>query len=160
MPTVFQEHLQSKIRGLEITVYNIFSYWGILSIYRSIYIPKKGNAKECSNYHTLALISHASKVMLKILQARLQQYMNRELPDVQAGFRKGRGTRDQIANICWIIEKAREFQKNIYFCFIDYAKAFDCVDHNKLWNIFLRDGNTRPPSLPPEKPVCRPRSNS
>ena len=82
-------------------------------------IPKKGNAKECSNYHTIALISHASKVMLKILQARLPQYMNRELPDVQAGFRKRRGTRDQIANICWIMEKAREFQKNIYFCFID-----------------------------------------
>ena len=95
-------------------------------------IPKKGNAKECSNYHTIALISLASKVMLKILQARLQQYVNRELPDVQAGFRKVRGTRDQIANICWIIEKAREFQENIYFCFIDYAKAFDCVDHNKL----------------------------
>ena len=97
--------------------------------------PKKGNAKECSNYCTVALISHASKVMLKILQARLQQYMNRELPDVQAGFREGRGTRDQIANIRWIIEKSREFQKNIYFCFIDYAKAFDCVDHNKLWKI-------------------------
>ena len=97
--------------------------------------PKKGNAKECSNYCTVALISHASKVMLKILQARLQQYVNRELPDVQADFRKGRGTRDQIANIRWIIEKSREFQKNIYFCFIDYAKAFDCVDHNKLWKI-------------------------
>ena len=95
-------------------------------------IPKKGNAKECSDYRTIALISYASKVMLKILQARLQQYVNRELPDVQTGFRKGRGTRDQIANIRWIIEKAREFQKNIYFCFIDYAKAFDCVDHNKL----------------------------
>ena len=93
-------------------------------------IPKKGNAKECSNYHTIALISHSSKVMLKILQARLQQYVNHELPDVQAGFTKGRGTRDQIANILWIIEKAREFQKNIYVCFIDYAKAFDCVDHN------------------------------
>ena len=104
---------------------------------RSVFIPilKKGNAKECSNYSTIALISHASKVMIKILQARLQQYMNPELPDVQAGFRKGRGTRDQIANIQWIIEKAREFQKNIFFCFIDYAKAFDCVDHNKLWQI-------------------------
>ena len=101
---------------------------------RSVFIPipKKGNAKEYSNYHTIALISHASKVMLKILQARLQQYVNRELPDVQAGFRKGRGIRDQIANICWIIKKVREFQKNIYFCFIDYAKAFDFVDHNKL----------------------------
>ena len=94
-----------------------------------------GNAKECSNYHTIALISHASKVMLKILQARFQQYMNCELPDVQAGFRKGRRTRDQIANICWITKKAREFQKNIYFCFIDYAKVVDCVDHNKLWKI-------------------------
>ena len=98
-------------------------------------IPKKGNAKACSNYHTIAVISHASKVVLKILQVSLQQYMNRELSDVQAGFRKGRGTRDQIANICWIIEKAREFQKNIYFCFIDSAAAFDCVDHNKLWKI-------------------------
>ena len=109
---------------------------------RSVFIriPKKGNAKECSNYHKIALISHASKVMLKILQARLQQYMNHELPDVQAGFRKGRGTRDQIANICWITEKAREFQKNIYFCFIDYAKAFDCVDLNKLWKILQEMG--------------------
>ena len=126
---------------------------------RSVFIPipKKGNAKECSNYRTSALISHASKVMLKILQARLQQYVNCELPDVQAGFRKGRETRDQIANICWIIEKAREFQKNI--CFIDYAKAFDCVDHNKLKNS-ERDGNSRPPDLPPEKSVCRSRSNS
>ena len=103
---------------------------------RSVFIPipKKGSAKECSNYQTIALISHASKVRFKILQARLQQNMNRELLDVQAGFRKGRGTRDQIANICWFIEKAREFQKNIYFCFIDYAKAFDCVDHSKLIN--------------------------
>ena len=99
-------------------------------------IPKKGNAKECSNYCTIALISQASKVMLKILQARLQQYINREFPDVQIGFRKGRGTRDQNANIHWIIEKAREFQKNIYFCIIDYAKAFDCVDHNKLCGKF------------------------
>ena len=97
--------------------------------------------------------------MLKILQARLQQYMNRELPDVQADFRKDRGTRDQIANICWIMEKAREFQKNIYFCFLDYAKAFDCVDHNKLENS-LRDRNTRPRYLPPEKSVCRSRNNS
>uniref|UniRef100_A0A4W2D3Q6 RNA-directed DNA polymerase n=1 Tax=Bos indicus x Bos taurus TaxID=30522 RepID=A0A4W2D3Q6_BOBOX len=109
---------------------------------RSVFtpIPKKGNAKECSNYRTIALISHASKEMLKIIQARLQQYMNHELPDVQAGFRKGRGTRDQIANIRWITEKAREFQKNIYFCFIDYAKAFDCVDHNKLWKILKEMG--------------------
>ena len=98
-------------------------------------VPKKGNAKECSNYCTIALISHTSKVMLKSLQARLQQCLNYELPDVQAGFIKGRGTRDQIANFCWIIEKAREFQKNIYFCFIEYAKAFNCVDHNTLWKI-------------------------
>ena len=97
--------------------------------------------------------------MLKILQARLQQYVNHELSNVQVGFRKGRGTRDQIANICWIMEKAREFQENIYFCFIDYASAFDCVDHNKLENS-ERDGNTRPPDLPPEKSVCRSGSNS
>ena len=103
-------------------------------------ITKKGNAKKCSNYCTIALVSHASEVMLKILQARLQQYMNRELPDVQVGFRKGRGTRDQIASICCIMEKAREFKKNIYFCFIDYAKAFDCVDHNKLWKILQQMG--------------------
>ena len=108
------------------------------------------------NAQTIALISHASKVILKILQARLQQYMNRELPDVQAGFRKGRGTRDQIANICWIIEKAREFQKNIYLCFIDYAKAFNCVDHNKLRKILQEMGI--PDHL--EKSVCRSRSNS
>ena len=102
--------------------------------------PKKGNDRECSNYHTTALISHASKVLVKILQARLQLYINHEFPDVQAGFRKGRGIRDQIVNICWIIEKAREFQKNIYFCFIDYAKAFDSMDHNKLWKILKEMG--------------------
>ena len=115
---------------------------------RSVFIPipKKGNVKECSNYHTTALISYDSKVMLKILQARLQQYVNCELL-VQAGFRKGRGTRDPIANIHWIIEKAREFQKNIYFCFIDYAKAFDCVDHNKLWKILKEIG-------PPDPLTC------
>ena len=107
---------------------------------RSVFIPttKKGNAKECSNYHTIALISHASKVMLKILQARLQQYMNHELPDVQAGFGKGRGIRDQIVNIHKVIEKAREFRKNIYF--IDYTKAVDCVDHSKLWGILKEMG--------------------
>ena len=105
-----------------------------------ILIPKKGNAKECSNYHIISLILHARKVMLKILQATLQHYVNRGLPDVQAHFRKGRGTRDQIANICWIIEKAREFQKNIYFWFIDQAKAFDCVDHNKVWKILKEMG--------------------
>ena len=103
-------------------------------------IPKKGNDKECSNYHMIALISYTSKVMLKILQARFQQYVNCELSDVQDGFRKGRGPRDQIANIHWITEKTKEFQKNIYFCFIDYAKAFDCVDHNKLWKIFQEMG--------------------
>ena len=109
---------------------------------RSVFIPipKKGNAKECSNYCTIALISHAGKVMLKILQARLQEYVNCELPDVQVGFRKGRGTRDPIANIHWIMEKAREFQKNLYFCFIDYAKASDCVDHIKLWEILQEMG--------------------
>ena len=121
-------------------------------------IPKKGNTKECSNYHTIALISHASKAMVKIHQARLQQYVNSELSDVQAGFRKGRRTRDQIANICWIIKKAR-VPENIYFCFIDYAKAFDCVDHSKLENS-ERDGNIRPPDLPLEKPICRSGSNS
>ena len=128
---------------------------------RSIFIlmPNKGNAKECPVYCTIALISHGSKVILKILQTRLQQYMNQELAHVWAEFRKGRGTRDQIANTCWIIEKAREFQKNIYYWFINYAKAFDCVDRNKLWKI-LSDGNTRPPYLSPEKPVCRTRSNS
>ena len=103
-------------------------------------ILKKGNAKECSNYRTITLILHISKVMFKILQASLQQYVNHELPDVQAGFRKGRGTRDQIANTCWIIKKAREVQKNIYFCFIDYAKAFDYVDHKKLWKILKEMG--------------------
>jgi len=112
---------------------------------RSVFIPipKKGNGKECSNYHRIALISHASKAMLKILQARLQQYVNHELPDIQAGFRKGRRSKDQIANIHWIIEKTRKFQeKNIYFCFIDYAKDFDCVDHNKLWKILQEMGIT------------------
>ena len=116
-------------------------------------------AKECSNYRSIALISHTSKVMLKILQARLQQYVNHELPNIQAGFRKGRGIIDQIANICWIIDKAREFQKNIYLCFIDYVKTFDCVDHHKLEN-FLRDGNIRPSDLPLEKPIFRSGSNS
>ena len=125
---------------------------------RSVFIPipKKGNAKKCSNNW---LISHVSKVMLRILEASLQQYVNYELADVQAGFRKGRGTRDQTANIHWIIRKVRESQKSIYFCFIDYSKAFDCVDHNKLENS-ERDGNTRPPDLPLEKSVCRSGSNS
>ena len=109
---------------------------------RSVFIPipKKGNAKECSDYQTIALISYSGKVMLKILQATLQQYLNCELPHGQPGFRKGRGPRNQIANICWIMEKAREFQKNLYFFFIDYAKAFDCVDHNKLWKILREMG--------------------
>ena len=126
---------------------------------RSVFIPipMKGNAKECSNYHTIALISHASKVMLKTLHTKLQQYMNPEIPNVQAGFRKGRGIRDQIANICWIIEKARKFQKNIYLCFLDYAKDF-------VWIITVenssKDGNTIPHYPPPEKSVCRSRSNS
>ena len=134
---------------------------------RSVFIsiPKKGNAEECSNYHTITLISHASKIMLKILQARLHQYMNRELPDVQAGFRKGRRIRVQTANIRWIIEKGREFPTPLppphktYFCFTDYTKAFDCVDHNKLENS-SSDGNTKPPNLPPGNSVCRSSSNS
>ena len=123
-----------------------------------ILIPKNVNAKECSNYCTIALISHTSKVMLKILQARLQQYMNCEFPHVRAGFRKGRGTRDQIVNIHWIIEKAREFQKNIYFCFIRQS-LWLCGTQQTVEN-FSKDGNTRLPYLPPEKPVCRSRSNS
>ena len=132
---------------------------------RSVFIPipKKGNVKECSNYHTSVFISHASKVMLTILQARLQQYMNRELPDVQAGFRKSRGTRatrDQIANICWIIEKERELHENIYFCFIGYAKIFDYVDYNKLWKILKEMGIPDHLTLTPVKPVCRSRNNS
>ena len=116
------------------------------------------DAKECSKYRKISFILHTSKLMLKILQVRLQQYVNCKFPDIQAGFRKGRGTRDQIANIHWIIEKAREFQKNIYFCFIDYAKAFDCVDHHKLWKILKEMGI--PPDLPLEKSVCRSRCNS
>ena len=113
-----------------------------IGLERSVFIPipKKDNAKKCSNHHTTVLISHASKVILKLLQAGLQQYMNEELPDVQAGFRKGRKTRGPIVNIYWIIEKAREFQKNIYLCFINYTIAFDCVDHNKLWKILTEMG--------------------
>ena len=116
--------------------------------------PKEGQCQKCSKNRTIALISYSSKVTLKILQARLKYYLNRELLAVQAGFRKGRGTRDQITNICWIIKKVREFQKKIYFCFINYAKAFDCVDQKKLENS-SRDGNTRSPDLPLEKPICR-----
>ena len=128
---------------------------------RSVFIPipKEGNAKECSNYRTIALMSHANKVMLKILQSSLQQYVNRELPDVQAGFRKCRGTRDQIANIHWNIKKSTEFQKNIYFCFIDNAKALTvCI--TKTMENSERDGNTRPSDMPLEKPICRSGSNS
>ena len=123
---------------------------------RSVFIPipKKGNAKECSNYHTIVLISHASKVMLKIFKATLQQYVNRKLPDVQVGFRKGRGTRDQIANIYWIIEKAREFQKNIHFCFIDSCQSLWLGGSQQTVENSERDGNTRPPYLPPEKSIC------
>ena len=122
-------------------------------------IPKKDNAKECSNCYIIALISYASKIMLKILQTMLQQYMNQELPYIQDRFRKGRETRDQIANICWIIEKAREFQKNIYFCFTEYAKAFDCVNYIKLWRT-LKVIGYQTTLLPPGKLVCRLRSNS
>ena len=132
-----------------------------IGLERSGFIPisKKGNAKEFSNYCTIALISQASKVMLKILQARLLQYVKHELPDVQAGFRRGRGTRDQIANIFLVIDKAREFEKNIYLCFIDYAKAFDCVDHNKLWKA-LKEMEISDHLICPEKPICGSRSNS
>ena len=127
---------------------------------RSVFIlnPKKGNAKECSNYHTVVLISHASKVMLKILQARFQQYMNQELPDVQAEFRKGRGTGDQIVNICWIIEKAREIQKTSSASLTMIKPLTMWITKN--WEILRRDKNTRPPYLSPENPVCRSRSNS
>ena len=121
-------------------------------------VPKKGNAKECSNHRTIALITHTSKVMLKILKARLQQFVNHDVPGVQAGFRKGRGTRYQIDKIHWIIKKTREYQKHL-FLLIDYAKAFDCVDHNKLENS-ERDRNTRPPDLPPETSLCRSGSNN
>ena len=129
---------------------------------RSVFfpIPKKGNAKECSNYCTIALISHASKVMLKILQARLQQYMNHELPDVQTSFRKSRGTRDQNANIHWMIVKAREFQKHIYFWFIDYVKSLWLCGSQSTMENSEKDGNTRSPDLPLEKSVCRAGSNS
>ena len=124
-----------------------------------ILIPRKISAKECSNYHTIALISCASQVMLKFFKVRLQKYVNQELPDVQAGFRKCRRTRDQIVNIHRITGKAREFQKNIYFCFIDYTKAFDCGSQQTMENS-EKDGDTRPPDLPPEKSVCRSRSKS
>ena len=123
-------------------------------------IPKKGNAKEYSNYRTVALMSHTRKVMLKILQARLQQYMNRELLKLQAGFRKGREIRDQIAKIHWIIKKAREFQKNICFCFIDYTKTFDCMDHSKLWEILKQMGTPDHLTCLLKKSVCRSGSNS
>ena len=122
--------------------------------------PQNGQYQRMFNYRTIALISHISKVILKIVQARLQQNVNHELSNVQPGFRKGIRTRDHIANIHWIMEKAIEFQKNTYFCFIEYAKAFDCVDHNKLWKILKEIGNTIPPDLPPEKSVCSSRSNS
>ena len=153
---MLKDHGESAALNMSANLENLAVATGLE---RSVFIlvPKRGSAKQCSNYCTVALISHASKVMLKILQARLQQYVNRELPDVQADFRKGRGTRDQIANIRWIMEEARESQKNIYFCFIDYAKAFDCMDHNKLWKILKE---MRKPDLPLEKPICRSGGNS
>ena len=141
------------------THFSVFA-WRIPEMGEPGGLPSMGSHRVRHDLSNLAAAAaHASKVMFKILQARLQQYVKRELPDVQAGYRKGRGTRDQIANICWITEKAREFQKNIYFSFVDYAKAFDCVGHNKLENS-ERDGNTRPPNLPLEKFVCRSGSNS
>ena len=146
--------------GKEMATHSSILAWGIPGTEEPSGLPSMGSHRVGHDWSDLAAATaHASKVMLKILQARLQQYMNRELPDVQAGFRKGRGTRDQIANIHWIIKNAREFQKNIYFCFIKYAKAFDCVDLNKLENS-SRDGNTRLPDLTPEKSVYRIRSNS
>ena len=134
-----EKYLQNIIENLPANLENSAVATGLkkVSLHSS---PKEDNAKECSKYCTIALISHTSKAMLKILQVRLQQYMKHELTDVQAGFRKGRGIRDQIANIRWIIKKARGFQKNSYFCFIDYAKSFDCVDHNKLWKILKEMG--------------------
>ena len=128
----------------------------------SVFSPtsKKHNGKECSNYRTITLVSHTSQVILKILQARFKQYVNTELTDVQAGFRKGRGTRNQIANIHRIIEKGRQFQKNVFFCSVDYAKAFDCVDHNKLWKVLQEMGVLDHLTCPLEKSVCRSRSNS
>ena len=140
---LFQILKDDAVKVLYLICQQVWKTWECPQYWkRSVFIPipKKGNSKECSNYSTSTLISHASQVMLKILHARLQQYMNHELPDIQAGFRKGRGTRDQIANIRWIIEKARELQKSIYFCFIDYSKAFDCVDHNKLKKILKETG--------------------
>ena len=130
---------------------------GKMSVF--IPIPKKGNVKICSNYCTIVLTSQANKVVLNIIQTRFQQHVNWEIPDVQVGFRKGRGIRYKTANIHWIIGKAREFQQNIYFCFINCAKPFDCVDHNQLKNTY-REGNIRPSYLPPEYSVCRSRSNS
>ena len=135
---------------------------GLEKDWKGIFIPilKKGNAKECSNYYTIALISHTSKVMLKISQGSLQQYMNRELPDVQAGFRKGRRIRDQIVDIFWIIKKAWELQESIYFCFVDYDKVFDCVDQKITEENSERDWNTRSSDLTPEKSVCQSGNNS
>ena len=139
--SILEELPKWKKRWEKVLIVKIRNKVSLLANAMTVYIENsKGKAKECSNYGTIALISHTSEVMLKILQARLQQYVNHELPDIQAHFRKGRRTRDQIANIRWMIEKAREFQKNIYFCFIDSAKAFDCVDHNKLWKILKEMG--------------------
>ena len=145
--------------GLSYFKWGFYEHWGacVIFSYSLLWIYAYEWKRYC--FYMCTLISHASKVMLKILQARLQQYVNHELPDVQSGFRKGRETRDQIANIHWIIKKARKFQKNIYFCFMVYAKAFDYVDHNKMENS-EGDGNIRPPDLSLEKPVCRSGSNS
>ena len=145
---IYENIIHLEILFLPLYIYSQSIYWTLTVLSQLptakekvfIPIPKKGNNKECSNYRAIALISHTNKVMLKILQTQLQQYMNWELPDVRAGFKKGRGTRDQLANIHWITEKAREFQENIYFSFIDYTKAFDCVDHNKLWKILQEMG--------------------
>ena len=158
LPTMWETWVHSlgweDLLEKEMATYSSILAWKIPWTEEPGGLLSMGSLRVGRDWATSLSLSHASKVKLKILQAKLQQYMNHKLPDVQAGFRKGRGTRDQIANIHCSIEKAREFQKNIYFCFIDYAKAFDCVDHNKLWKS-MRDGNTRPPDLPLEKPICR-----
>ena len=153
------ESLYIAIKGM--ATYSSILAWRIPGMGEPSGLPSMESHRVGHNWSDLVAAAHASKVMLKILQARLQRYINHELPDVQAGFRKGRGTRDQIANIRWIIEKGRELQKNTYFCFIDYSKAFDCVHHNKLWKILKEMGIPYHLTyLPPEKSVCRSRSNS
>ena len=158
---LFQILKDDAVKVLHSICQHIWKNWSVATGLEKVSFHSNHKERQCQRmFKLLHNCTHASKVMLKILQTILQQYVNHKLPDVQVGFRKGRGTRDQIANICWIIKKAREFQKNIHFCFTDYAEAFDYVDHNKMWKILKRDGNTRPPYLSPEKSVCRSKSNS